>query len=215
MPVVDASVVVDWLVPGIDPELPTIQVRRRLKDLLGKLKGTPTADDLRQLRAVHALELCGTAEARQLLQQFMHEFKPEQVKRYLAREVIGGLPNAAAIDLSQFAGLFDASTVNVVEPAVIEAPQAAILDTPIAQIGSAVGAMNAEQARPILLIAKQHQVLAEQSDLERRSTRRQLFAERRWLPVPPHQLARGHARPDPREPLVLFFRQHPGSISVS
>jgi hypothetical protein len=50
----------------------------------------------------------GAAEARQLLQQFMHEFKPEQVKRYLAREVIGGLPNAAAIDLSQFAGLFDA-----------------------------------------------------------------------------------------------------------
>ena len=38
----------------------------------------------------------------------MHEFKPEQVKRYLAREVIAGLPNAAAIDLSQFAGLFDA-----------------------------------------------------------------------------------------------------------
>ena len=32
MPVVDASVVVDWLVPGIDPELPTIQVRRRLKE---------------------------------------------------------------------------------------------------------------------------------------------------------------------------------------
>lgn len=48
------------------------------------------------------------ADARQLLQQFMHEFKPEQVKRYLAREVIGALPNAAAIDLSQFAGLFDA-----------------------------------------------------------------------------------------------------------
>ena len=43
-----------------------------------------------------------------LLQQFMREFKPEQVKRYLAREVIGGLPNAAAIDLSQFAGLVDA-----------------------------------------------------------------------------------------------------------
>ncbi|MGL6109056.1 MAG: FHA domain-containing protein, partial [Rubrivivax sp.] len=48
------------------------------------------------------------ADARELLQQFMHEFKPEQVKRYLAREVIGALPNAAAIDLSQFAGLFDA-----------------------------------------------------------------------------------------------------------
>ena len=44
-------------------------------------------------------------EARRLLQQFVHEFRPEQVKRYLAREVIGGLPNAAVIDLSQFAGL--------------------------------------------------------------------------------------------------------------
>ena len=45
----------------------------------------------------------GGAEARDLLQQFMHEFRPEQVKRYLAREVIGRLPNAAVIDLSQFA----------------------------------------------------------------------------------------------------------------
>src|SRR5262249_19669471 len=31
--------------------------------------------------------------------------KPEQIKRYLAKEVIGSLPNASAIDLSQFAGL--------------------------------------------------------------------------------------------------------------
>jgi hypothetical protein len=46
-------------------------------------------------------------EARMLLQQFMREFKPEQVKRYLSREVIAGLPNASAIDLTQFAGLID------------------------------------------------------------------------------------------------------------
>lgn len=50
----------------------------------------------------------GGSEAQQLLQQFLREFKPEQVKRYLAREVIGAVPNAAAIDLSQFAGLIDA-----------------------------------------------------------------------------------------------------------
>jgi pSer/pThr/pTyr-binding forkhead associated (FHA) protein len=47
------------------------------------------------------------AAARELLQQFMREFRPEQVKRYLAREVIGRLPNAAVIDLTQFAGLAD------------------------------------------------------------------------------------------------------------
>ncbi|MEO7338643.1 MAG: FHA domain-containing protein [Caldimonas sp.] len=52
---------------------------------------------------------CGSAaEARPRLQRFMQEFKPEQVKRYIAREVIGSLPNASSIDLSQFAGLFDA-----------------------------------------------------------------------------------------------------------
>ena len=59
---------------------------------------------------------CEAAEgARSLLQQFVREFKPEQVKRYLAREVIGGLPNAAAIDLSQFAGLFDADAAHAAE----------------------------------------------------------------------------------------------------
>ena len=42
---------------------------------------------------------CHDAEAASLLRRFMQEFKPEQVKRYLAREVIAGLPNAAAIDL--------------------------------------------------------------------------------------------------------------------
>jgi RNA polymerase sigma factor (sigma-70 family) len=43
------------------------EVRRRLRDLLGKLKGGPTTEELRHTRAVHALELCGTAEARQVL----------------------------------------------------------------------------------------------------------------------------------------------------
>ena len=49
----------------------------------------------------------GGPAPRELLQRFMQEFRPEQVKRYLAREVIGRLPNAAVIDLSQFAGLCD------------------------------------------------------------------------------------------------------------
>ena len=53
------------------------------------------------------VDSAGGGDARLLLQQFMREFKPEQVKRYLAREVIAGLPNASAIDLSQFAGLID------------------------------------------------------------------------------------------------------------
>src|SRR5262249_43071877 len=41
----------------------------------------------------------------ELLRKFVAEFRPEQIKHYLAREVIAGLRNASAIDLSQFAGL--------------------------------------------------------------------------------------------------------------
>ena len=44
-------------------------------------------------------------ESRELLQRFMREFKPEQIKHYLAKEVIGRLPNASAIDLAHFGGL--------------------------------------------------------------------------------------------------------------
>jgi pSer/pThr/pTyr-binding forkhead associated (FHA) protein len=47
-------------------------------------------------------------ERRRQLARFMREFKPEQLKRYLARELIAGLPNASALDLTQFAGLVDA-----------------------------------------------------------------------------------------------------------
>src|ERR1700681_1391300 len=42
-------------------------------------------------------------EHRDLLRRFIGEFKPEQIKHYLAKEVIAGLRNASAIDLSQFA----------------------------------------------------------------------------------------------------------------
>jgi len=49
---------------------------------------------------------CADDEAqRALLRRFVTEFKPEQIKQYLARDVIAGLRNASAIDLSQFAGL--------------------------------------------------------------------------------------------------------------
>jgi len=44
-------------------------------------------------------------EGEELLRRFTREFKPEQIKHYLEKEVIGALPNASAIDLTQFAGL--------------------------------------------------------------------------------------------------------------
>lgn len=53
-----------------------------------------------------SIEVRATApDDEELLQRFIREFKPEQIKHYVAKELIGRLPNASAIDLSQFAGL--------------------------------------------------------------------------------------------------------------
>lgn len=51
------------------------------------------------------VQATGRDEDAELLERFIREFRPEQIKEYFAREIIGALPNAAAIDLSQFAGL--------------------------------------------------------------------------------------------------------------
>jgi pSer/pThr/pTyr-binding forkhead associated (FHA) protein len=53
-------------------------------------------------------------EGEELLRRFTREFRPEQIKHYLEKEVIGALPNASAIDLTQFAGL---STAGAAEDA--------------------------------------------------------------------------------------------------
>jgi hypothetical protein len=47
----------------------------------------------------------GDDDSAELIQRFIREFRPEQIKEYFAKEVIGPLPNAGAIDLSQFSGL--------------------------------------------------------------------------------------------------------------
>jgi len=56
------------------------------------------------------VECVDTGEGSDLVRRFTREFTPEQIKRFLARDVIGHLPNASAIDLSQFGGLNAART---------------------------------------------------------------------------------------------------------
>src|SRR4029077_3119005 len=65
----------------------------------------------RYLLASVEVECDESDEHRELLRRFIGEFKPEQIKHYLAKEVIAGLRNASAIDLSQFAGLNAAQQV--------------------------------------------------------------------------------------------------------
>jgi pSer/pThr/pTyr-binding forkhead associated (FHA) protein len=52
-----------------------------------------------------AIDSVGPDDTGELLRRFRREFAPEQVKHFLAKEIIARLPNASAIDLTQFAGL--------------------------------------------------------------------------------------------------------------
>jgi FHA domain-containing protein len=51
------------------------------------------------------VECEGGEGERDLMRRFVREFRPEQIKNYVAKEIIAGLRNASSIDLSQFAGL--------------------------------------------------------------------------------------------------------------
>ena len=51
------------------------------------------------------VECTDGGDGAELLRRFGREFTPEQIKRFLARDIVAHLPNASAIDLSQFGGL--------------------------------------------------------------------------------------------------------------
>ncbi|HEX4883615.1 MAG TPA: FHA domain-containing protein [Casimicrobiaceae bacterium] len=59
----------------------------------------------RYLLTAIEVECIDGSDGASLLQRFTQEFTPEQIKRFLARGVIAQLPNASAIDLTQFGGL--------------------------------------------------------------------------------------------------------------
>ena len=58
---------------------------------------------------------------------------------------------------------------------MVDATQPAVLKPPVTEISAAVRAVEAEQPRPLLLVTKEDEILAEQPHSERRSTGRQLL----------------------------------------
>ena len=105
-------------------------------------------------------------------------------------------------------GLLEAAPVGAVEPAVVEAAQAAVLQPPEGQVDAAVRAEAADQP-PAAVAAEQDQVLAEQPHRLDRTLRRHLGHERRRLPVGAHQPAQRRVRPGPRDALVVRLLEHP------
>ncbi len=94
--------------PHLGPYAPLIAaVREELEGFAASYLGLHLAIAERDRYLLTSIDVRATdsGDAAELLRRFTREFKPEQIKQYLAKEVIGSLPNASAIDLSQFAGL--------------------------------------------------------------------------------------------------------------
>ena len=92
----------------LGPYAPLIAaIRSELEDFVSLKLGLHLAIAERDRYVLTAIEIGADADpaSAALLRRFTAEFTPEQIKRFLARDVIAGLPNAGAIDLSQFAGL--------------------------------------------------------------------------------------------------------------
>src|SRR4051812_7917408 len=106
---------------------------------------------------------------------------------------IGRLPDIQA--LAEFLGLaghLDTLALRVVEPAVIAAADAALLDLPPLQGGAAMRAMRLERADPALLVAEEDDFLAQQLLLPRQIL--QLLGQADRLPIAAQQLAHRAAR---------------------
>ena len=98
--------------------------------------------------------------------------------------------------------------VDVEQPAVKGATQAAILEPAISEIGAAMRTAAADQAVTALVVLEDHQVFAEQPHRLHRSVAGKLVDQRRGLPVAPHQAARRRAGAGPGDEIVLFRTQH-------
>ncbi len=97
---------------------------------------------------------------------------------------------------------------DVVEPAVVETAQTAVFDAPVAEIGAAMRAQEAEQPRPAGIVAEQHEIFAEDPHRFRRAAGRQIGCQRDRMPVLAHERAARRAGAGLRDEIVFFFGQH-------
>ena len=108
----------------------------------------------------------------------------------------------------RFARLVETVTVDVEQPPVVDATETAVLDPSVAQVGTPVRTAESEQPQASELVAEEREVLAHDTQRQRRPVLGQLLGQRHRLPVPPEQVACGRPRPCPRQQFVVFLRKH-------
>ena len=106
-------------------------------------------------------------------------------------------------------------TVHIEEPPVERAAQAAVFHPAIRQIDATVGALAPDHAQPALVVAKQHEVLAQQANRDHRPVAVEFLRERRRLPVPAQHVASRRPRPALGQEPVLISAHHASSPAAS
>src|SRR5579863_7220631 len=94
------------------------------------------------------------------------------------------------------------------------AAKPAIFKPPKREVSAAMGAVTINQAVTSLLVAKQHEIFAEQFDGAHRARPGQLIDQRRRLPIHPHQFAARIFRSRSGDQVVLFLAHHGGVSSL-
>ena len=150
----------------------------------------PVAVDVALERKGVALGRDETVDLRKCRRLALAEISPEDSA--LLDHRISALPDVLAQRrILRLGRSFQALARHVEQPAVKGATQPAVLQPAECEIGAAMRAMSLDQAVAALLVAKQHQILAEQFDRLDRARSLHLIDQRRRLPVHPHQFPAG------------------------
>ncbi len=120
------------------------------------------------------------------------------------RSIANALPIIAGRRLAR---LLETASIAAHHPAVVQTAKAARLHPPIAQIDPPMRAKTIDQRGLAVGVAKQHQVLTEDTDGVRR-IRGELFAQRDRLPISPHHRPAGCSGIGVRDALIVCLLQH-------
>ena len=167
----------------------------------------PVAIDVALERKGMAVGRDETVDLRKRRRFAFAEISPEDAA--LLDHGIRALPDALAqVRVLRLRGRFQALAGYIEQPAMEGAAQPAILQPAEGEVGAAMRAVAVDQAVAAFLVAKQHEVLAEQFDRAHRPRSLQLVDQRRRLPVHPHQLAAGVLAPGAGDQVVRFLAHH-------
>ena len=174
----------------------------------------PTSSDCSQLQSIMPLNakvcVAGRDEAVEIRKR-RRLARPQigEQDAALLDHRIGFLPDVGAqIAVVRLGRRLQALAVDVEQPAMKRAAQAAVLQPPIGEIGAAMRAMPPDQPVAALVVLEDDEVFAEQPHRLYRPVAGELIDQRGRLPIAAHQIAGRGAGRGAGDEIVLLGAEH-------